>query len=829
MAGGGHSLAAARLIAQLRAQLGVELPLSVILRDDPSLAELVRLVAGRYRPGAWRGPAEPATEPSTVDRGRIPLAPTLRRTWTWSRLYPESPAYNVVRVLAVDGRPDTTALRAALADLAARHEALRCAVVEPRPGHPEVVVGDPVPVPLTIDIVRGPTDSGPDSGPDAGPGARVDAALRRVADRPFTLDTAPLWRVGLVHAPATRRSWLVLVMHHIISDLRASDLVLADLAVAYRARRSGAAPEFGTQAPSLLRHLAHENRVVGSERWRDDLRWWTDRLTGVGAAAPLPLSVPLAEDASFAGHTATVELGRAGSEQVDRALRAAHLTAAGFFLTAAAAVLAAWTGEDAGPEVLGLPSVRAARPQDEDLVGFLLDTLPLPMRVRPDASFLATCHAVRDSFVDAAEHSTPTFDDVVDHLRLPRTGGRSPLVRLWFNDLTRSRCPDDLGGLPVREYDLPPAWALFDLGLYVRQDPSGYRLHLVTPRDLVDPADAGAMLAQIAAVAVRAAEGPERLLGDLLVPAAPQAGAAPQATATAVTPTIDLLRAHAAERPDAPAIVDADGVLDYRGLAAAVEEAARQWNRPAAEAAVEPNDDRSAGQAPPPAVALPADRNRRYVIRLLASLRAGVTPALLPVSWPFERGERALVAAGAGCRYPRHRDGPAVALELGAAGARPAGRYGSGHVLFTSGTTGEPVAVRVATRTVEQALDDLAGWLGITASDRVSFLSGPAHDPVFRDVVGPLRAGATVCLPPPDVAGNPARVGGWLREQRVTVVNATPMLLSLAVELDGAPLPDVRLVVSGGAVLSAAAAALIRSVAPAATIVNGYGCTETPQ
>ncbi len=55
LAGGGHSLAAARLIARLHLDLGVELPLSVILRDDPSLRELVTLVE-RLGPAVDSGP-----------------------------------------------------------------------------------------------------------------------------------------------------------------------------------------------------------------------------------------------------------------------------------------------------------------------------------------------------------------------------------------------------------------------------------------------------------------------------------------------------------------------------------------------------------------------------------------------------------------------------------------------------------------------------------------------------------------------------------------------------------------------------------------------------
>jgi hypothetical protein len=84
-------------------------------------------------------------------------------------------------------------------------------------------------------------------------------------------------------------------------------------------------------------------------------------------------------------------------------------------------------------------------------------------------------------------------------------------------------------------------------------------------------------------------------------------------------------------------------------------------------------------------------------------------------------------------------------------------------------------------------------------------------------------------VPPASVVGRPGRTGAWLRAERVTVVGGTPALLGLVFGADPEPLPDLRAVVCGGSPLSRETAALIRSRAAGARVVNGYGCTETPQ
>ncbi|WP_433389469.1 AMP-binding protein [Micromonospora sp. KLBMP9576] len=800
LSAGGHSLAAARLIARLRGDVAVDVPMSAILRDDPTLAQLVTMVTDRA--GAQPAPAPaPATPVAPAPEARTvvsaPLAPTLRRIWTWHRLHPGSPAYNVVRVLAVAGRVQPAALRAALGDLSERHEALRCSVAEPRPDRCEIVVADRVSVPVAVEVLRA-------GGGDAE--QAVDEALHRLADKPFPMAAAPLWRVGVVYVPALDRTYLILVMHHLISDMRSTDIVLAELAEAYRQRLAGAAPAFATAAPSLLAHLRHESALAGTPRWRDDLDWWSRRLAGAGNAAPLPLAAAERDETVHAASTHSVALPRDRSAALDEALRTRRLTPALFFLTVAGAVLSAWAGPGRA-EVVGLPSVRVSRPEDERLVGFLLDTLPLPIEPDRAGSFLRAYAMVRDAYADATDHALPPFDEIVERLRLPRTS-LSPLIRLWFSDLTQAVAPPTFGAAEVTEYDLPPAWSLFDLGLYLRRGPDGYRLHLVSPRGLLAPADTAALLDQVVRTAHAAADDPQRALGDLLE--APPGGTGTPVAPVAEESTPERLRRTAGERPDAVALTDGTTVLGYRALHDLVRREAEHLRAQAGPGAV---------------VALPARRDSQFVVRLLGCRQAGVTAVPVDADWPVRRRDGAFAVAGVTWAYPWSSDGPAEPVPA----ATAARGDGPAHVLFTSGTTGEPLPVRVPTPVTEAAVDDLAALLGVDAGDRVSMLSGPAHDPVLRDLGLALRFGATVCVPPPGVAGHPARVAAWLRAERVTVLSATPALLALVLGADPRPMPDLRAVICGGSPLSATTAALVRACAPGATLLNGYGCTETPQ
>ncbi|WP_328624087.1 AMP-binding protein [Streptomyces sp. NBC_00353] len=804
---GGHSVLAARLIARIGAELDATLSLATLIRDNPSFHDLVAFVERARHDPSPAGP-RPAAPESTADNHPepAPISPAMRRIWTWHQLHPDSPAYNVVRVLTLDAQVQPATLRAALADLADRHDALRCRVVEPAPARAEIVIDEAVSVPLVIDVVHGTSH---DDVAD-----QVDTALRRTADRPIPLDTAPLWRCGLVWSPATGRTWIALVMHHLISDLRSSDIVLNDLAIAYAARQDGAAPQWPRPAPGLLPHLRRQAGHADSAQWKADLDWWGQRLAA-RARTPLPGPAPLAAGPDeHRATTHTVDLPARAGHAVDSMVRGAGITPAVFFLTIATTILASRSGGD--PGVVGVPSLRVAEPSDEQTVSFLLDTLLLdPGDPAADKrTVVEACAATRLTLLDAVDHATPTYDEILDRLQLPRTS-RSPLIRLWFNDLTGAAPPARFANHASTEHDLAPGWALFDLSLYVIRTADGYRLHLAAPQRSAhhDVADLTDLAEQVARVCSAAAADPQRQLVGLLPPARngghsttpPAPGHAPS--------TVELLTRTAGEQPTAPALDTDDGVVDRRTLDHAVTARAAQVLATA-----------EAGDL----VALPARRDRLFIERLLACLRAKVTPVLIDAAWPKARRDAAALGSRASHAFPDD-DGPLQALPAPPRQAHdlPA----PAHVLFTSGTTADPLPVLIPTPVTDAAIADLAAWLGVGSDDRIALLSGPAHDPALRDIGLAVRTGACLCLPAPSEQADLTRLAQWLHTQRISVLSATPTLLTLAFgSAQGTQrLPHLRLVICGGAPLTTATAALIRSRAPKAVIINGYGCVETPQ
>ncbi|TGA90669.1 SDR family NAD(P)-dependent oxidoreductase, partial [Streptomyces palmae] len=210
---GGHSLLATRLVGRLRSALGLELSVADLF-GAPTVAGLAGLVEGRGGPA--RPPLLPMPRPEVV-----PLSPAQARLWFLARLEGPSPTYNIPLVLRCRGRLDGEALRAALADVALRHEALRT-VFPDAGGQPrqEVLDGERARPELFVSEV---------------PERWLEDQIRTAVRMGFDLGTELPLRAHLFQV-AGGGSVLVLVIHHIAADGWSLGPLSRDLAHAYRAR-----------------------------------------------------------------------------------------------------------------------------------------------------------------------------------------------------------------------------------------------------------------------------------------------------------------------------------------------------------------------------------------------------------------------------------------------------------------------------------------------------------------------------------------------------------------------------------------------------------------
>lgn len=151
------------------------------------------------------------------------------------------------------------------------------------------------------------------------------------------------------------------------------------------------------------------------------------------------------------------------------------------------------------------------------------------------------------------------------------------------------------------------------------------------------------------------------------------------------------------------------------------------------------------------------------------------------------------------------------------------------YIIFTSGSTGRPKGVVVRHRPVLNLIRWVNSRFGVTATDRVLFITSLCFDLSVYDVYGLLAAGGTIEIASDDDVGNPERLLRLMQERPITYWDSAPAALSqLAPIFPSTPqeTSHLRLVFLSGDWIPVALPDQVRGAFPRAHVVGLGGATE---
>ena len=177
-----------------------------------------------------RSATETRSVTSRSGSGPLPLSVSQTRLWYLSQLAPDSPAYNELITIRKTGPLDVEALRRALTEVVARHEAWRT-TFRTVDGVPHQFVREPAEVDLPLTDL---SDLGPE---DAVHRATEIAAADTL--RPYDLADGPLIRPRLIRITEDDHR-LYLGLHHLVFDgTTLHRVVFPELTALYRSYAMG--------------------------------------------------------------------------------------------------------------------------------------------------------------------------------------------------------------------------------------------------------------------------------------------------------------------------------------------------------------------------------------------------------------------------------------------------------------------------------------------------------------------------------------------------------------------------------------------------------------
>ena len=465
---GGHSLLAARLVAQIRAEFGVECTARAVF-DTPTPAGLVAQLT-QQTPETSRPALAGAVRPQ-----RPPLSYSQLAMWFQHRMRGANDVFNLALSLRIDGPLDAAPLGAAINDVVARHEALRTTFPD-HEGVPYQSVRPTVHVDLAV------METAAD---------RVDDAVTELRRHLFALESGPLIKPTLLVLDHDSHVLLLLV-HHIVCDHTSLGVILDDLTVAYRARLAGSSPHWDELPLQFVDHALwqHDAFAATSEWGRAELAHWCDALAG------LPDEIPLAADYArppILETDAEVVSFTVSSDRRAAVTRLAEQTDTSEFMVYQAALAVVLHKLGGGTDIpIGSPVSSRGEVATEQLCGPFANVVVLRNDLSGEPSLRTVLARSRDTVLDALSHQELPIDRLVEALNPRRSTSRNhPLFQssLHFRGddwaLTSRRLADETTVEPI---SLDFEASLLDLNVSIDvSHRGGLDIRVVANADLYEP------------------------------------------------------------------------------------------------------------------------------------------------------------------------------------------------------------------------------------------------------------------------------------------------------------------------------------------------------
>ncbi|MFJ8391183.1 condensation domain-containing protein, partial [Streptomyces sp. NPDC094438] len=352
----------------------------------------------------------------------LPLSP-LQEGFLFHALYDEGGVdlYITQSPLEVRGGLRVEGMRAAAQALVRRFAVLRTGFLQRRSGETVQVVAREVEVPwveVDLSALEG----------TARQQEELERLLAEDQARRFDMAVPPLVRFMLVRLAAERHV-LVMTNHHILLDGWSVPLVLEDLFALYARGGDGGALAEVTPFTDYLGWLAERDQGAAEAAWRGVL---------AGLEEPTLVAPVDVGPGSAAPEMVVTELSPELTSALGAAARGAGLTVNTVVQGAWAVLLSRLTGRDDvvfGATVSGRPSELSGV---EDIVGLLMNTVPVRVRIDPADSLSALLGRIQDQQTVLMDHA---------HLPLAKIQQLAGFSRLFDTSTVFENMPMESGVL----------------------------------------------------------------------------------------------------------------------------------------------------------------------------------------------------------------------------------------------------------------------------------------------------------------------------------------------------------------------------------------------
>ena len=704
--------------------------------------------------GGDDGPALRPRESSSNDK--LPLSYAQQRLWFLDELEPGTPVYNMPFAVKVRGDLQLPALQAALDDLVRQHESLRT-VFSASDSEPLQRILDSAALAINNEDLRAAND------------ATIVERSRKLAKESFDLANGPLMKLHTLQT-GDGEFVLLLVIHHIISDLWSMDVFFHDLAGWYAKHTADVAPAPEALSIQYADYALWQRELLSGDRLQSHVNYWLEQLDDAPPVLEIATDRPRPPEPSYNGKWQAVELPARLSADLRNLAQSTGCTM--FMLTFAAftTLLHRYSGED--DLVVGTPISGRQRTELERLIGFFLNTLALRVNANSETAFSDLLKQIKQTALAAYAHQDLPFEKLVEELQPERDMSHTPVFQHMFIWQENSQSRLTIAGLETEPATLiSHDTAKFDLTLAMTGNGNTIEAGFEYNTDLFDSTTIARMLVHLQSLLASVVAKPAIKLADITLldsSEEQQVLGGFNDTARDFGPAVcvhELVEQQASKTPATNAVVFHDYSLSYAELDQRANTLAAHLHE--------------LGAGPGAIVAISCQRSLELAIAALATLKSGACYVPIDPNYPVDRiaamlsdSQAAVVLTQSGIELPTHN---ASVVELDqfdftATAAKPESGVSPAdplYCIYTSGSTGKPKGVQLS----HAGLANLLRWQQqherLSSAARTLQFASFSFDVSFQELFSTWSTGGTLVMVDEELRQDLPALAGFIAAQKI--------------------------------------------------------------
>ncbi|CAH9057846.1 D-alanine--D-alanyl carrier protein ligase [Pseudoalteromonas holothuriae] len=821
---GGNSLQAVQFVSEVFKAYGKEISVAAFY-DRPTIEHCLELLALQSH----------SHEALVITKSTVLPEPSFaqQRMWFLDQLTVQ-PLYNMASKFAVTGPFNIEVASAALHQLVQRHSVLRSQFMKTETGLQVHVLKSLVPVITEHNLM---------SLEPAEQQNQLELLERANKSIHFELQSAPLFKCDFCRLTA-QQGILLFNMHHIISDGLSVDIMFKEFVAHYERLLSA---EIQALPPLKLQYsdfVQWQKQWISQARAAKQLTYWQTQLADAPAVHGITLDFPRPQVKSHQAHCHSVTLPLSTKNTLALVAERLGVTEFVFLHSVLSYVLARHSNSQ---EVLiGTPVAGRRHPDLMLLIGLFVNTVALRTNLSGCQTFSEYTAHVKAVNGAAQENQDIPFEQVVEHCKVPRSAHYTPVFQIMMTMRGESQS-QQVGDIHFKQLDESEAVAKFDLSIDIALDERGITWNWLFDADLFAQKHVIQMSTHVLKVLEQVLATPEMAIAEIVMLSSEEIH---QLTAWGNTPPMlseqDSIQTRfnrqVLSSPDSLAVITDHMQLTYQQLDTLSDKLAGVICQAI-------NGQHDTRLAEGTLVSLYQQRTIEFVISILAIVKAGGAYVPITVDTSAQRLNQLLQDCKCPVLLTQHdlqdkldtllltyseqRAVDILVVDLDELKAMPAGRVMDFdaqqsdllYVNYTSGTTGLPKGVMIEQAGVIRLVDQ--PFLAMDQDTVTVQISSLAFDAATFEIWGALLNGGRCVLythPYMDLM----LLNQVLIEHQVTHTFITAGLFRRwANELiDNQRSFALRVVLSGGDIVSPQSVYQVQSVIPKAQVFNCYGPTE---